>query len=258
MTTTELVLDDGRKIAYERLPGSEPGIVFLSGFGSDMAGTKATHLAATVSERGHAYLRFDYQGHGLSSGRFEDGTIGIWTADAIDAIEALTSGPQILVGSSMGGWIALLIAKRRPELVAGIVGIAAAPDFTEEYALERLDPDLRKQMERAGQIAIPSPYSSSPTIITRALVEDGKHQKIFGSRLNLPGATRLLHGTDDADVPPDTAMRLLAHATCDDMRTTFVKHADHMFSTPECLAIIDQAVDSVIDALVKCGSREGR
>lgn len=246
--TNYLNLSAGRWLAHERVGGVEPGIVFLSGFGSDMDGTKATHLATVMAERGRAFLRFDYQGHGRSSGKFEEGTIGAWAADAMDIITTLTDGPQIMVGSSMGGWIALLLARERPDLVAGMVGIAAAPDFTTRFAPHMLTARQRAEMDANGRIELHSPDYETPLIVTRALVDDGERQRVLNAPLHLPFPVRLLHGTEDADVPPAVARTLADHVDCDDLRLTLVEGADHAFSDTDCLRRIVEAIGSVIDA----------
>ena len=233
----------GRDIAFRQTRGGGPGIVFLGGFRSDMTGTKAVFLEGWARERGQAFLRFDYSGHGASSGAFTDGSIGDWVEDA-RAVLSLTDGPQILVGSSMGGWIALLLAREIPERVAGLVGIAAAPDFTEDAMWAGFSEAQKADLMR-GQVTLPSDYADVPTVITRHLIEDGRTRLVLRSPLDLACPVRLLHGTRDADVPPATALRLLDHATGPDIRLTLVKGADHRFSTPNCLALIASAIADV-------------
>lgn len=235
----------GRRIAYHRTPGQGPGVVFLGGFKSDMTGTKALYLQDWAEAQGRAFLRFDYSGHGQSSGDFLDGAIGDWAVDAIAAIAALTEGPQVLVGSSMGGWIALLVARALPARVAGVVGIAAAPDFTEDSMWAQFTDAQRAELAQ-GQVALPSEYADSPYIITRRLIEDGRQQLVLRSPLSLPFPVRLLQGTADVDVPPSVALRLLDHATGPDLRLTLVKDADHRFSTPDCLALIAASIAEVL------------
>jgi len=236
----------GRKIAFHRTPGAGPGVVFLGGFRSDMTGTKALALQAWAEARGRAFLRFDYSGHGASSGDFLDGCIGDWAEDAVAAIGALTDGPQVLVGSSMGGWVSLLVARALPDRVAGLVGIAAAPDFTEDSMWAGFTEAQRAELLAHGRIALPSDYSEVPYIITRRLIEDGRHHLVLRAPLVLPFPVRLLQGTADSDVPPAVALRLLDHATGPDIRLTLVKGADHRFSTPDCLAMIESALDEVL------------
>lgn len=242
----------GRRLAHHRSPGrvAGPGVVFLGGLRSDMTGTKALWLEARCRAAGRAFLRFDYSGHGASSGTFEDGCIGDWAEDAAAALDALTGGPQVLVGSSMGGWVALLLARRMPERVAGLVGVAAAPDFTEDGMWAVFDAGQRRAILEEGRLALPSEYSDEPTLITRRLIEDGRAHLVLRAPLALPMPVRLLQGTADADVPPSVALRLFDHAEGADIRLTLVKGADHRFSTPDCLALIGQALDEVLAA---CG-----
>lgn len=238
-----LTTPQGRRIAFHRTPGQGPGIVFLGGFRSDMQGTKALWLQDWAMARGRAFLRFDYSGHGQSGGAFEDGCIGDWAGDAAAVIAAQTEGPQVLVGSSMGGWIALLLARRDPARVAGLVGIAAAPDFTERF-WDRLTGAERDTLRDTGRLERPSDYGD-PYIFTRRLIEDGENHLILTRRLTLPFPVRLLQGEADMDVPPGVALSLFAHAQGPDIRLTLVKGADHRFSSPECLALIGQAVEDI-------------
>lgn len=237
-----LDLGESRRIAYRRSPGAGPGVVFLGGFKSDMEGTKALHLEAWAKMAGRAFLRFDYTGHGQSSGAFEEGCIGDWADDAREAVTRLTDGPQILVGSSMGGWIALLLAKAMPERVAGFVGVAAAPDFTVSMAGE-MDDAARAEMAETGRCARPSDYSDEPYVITRRLLEDGARNLVLASPLAVGFPVRLLQGTADADVPVSVATRLLAHVEASDARLTLVKGADHRFSAPRDLALLTETVE---------------
>lgn len=244
-----LTTPQGRKIAYHRTEGVGPGVVFLGGFKSDMTGTKAVHLQDWAERTGRAFLRFDYSGHGQSSGDFLDGCIGDWAEDAIAAISALTEGPQVLVGSSMGGWISLLTIKALPERVAGFVGIAAAPDFTEDSMWAGFTDVQKSEMAATGRVELPSDYSDDPYVITRRLIEDGRNRLVLRSPLPLPFPVRLLQGTDDVDVPPSVALRLLDHAQGEDIRLTLVKGADHRFSTPDCLALIEASIAGILDRI---------
>ncbi len=234
----------GRRIAYRRTPGEGPAVVFLGGFVSDMEGTKAVHLEAWAAARGQAFLRFDYSGHGASSGAFDEGAIGDWAADALAVLDALVEGPALLVGSSMGGWIALLIARARPERVAGLVTVAAAPDFTEDLMWAGFSEAERDAIFEEGGIRIPSDYGA-PYVITRRLIEDGRENLVLRTPLALPFPVRMLQGTADPEVPMATALALLDHATGPDLRLLLVKGADHRFSTPECLDLIGAAVAEV-------------
>jgi pimeloyl-ACP methyl ester carboxylesterase len=245
MTTPALTTAAGRRIAYHHTPGAGPGVVFLGGFRSDMEGTKALHLEGWARRAGRAFLRFDYSGHGESSGKFTDGTIGAWADDAMAAISALTEGPQVLVGSSMGGWIALLVARAMPERVAGLVTVAAAPDFTEDAMWAGFDAAQRRALEEEGQIALPSEYGE-PLVVTRRLIEEGRDNLVLRAPLRLPFPVRMLQGTADADVARPVALRLLDHAEGDDIRLTLVAGADHRFSDADCLALIVASTEEVI------------
>ena len=244
--TTYLTTPQGRHLAYHRTEGSGPGIVFLGGFRSDMTGSKAMALQAWAETSGRAFLRFDYSGHGQSHGSFTDGAITDWREDAAAVLSALTEGPQVLVGSSMGGWIALLLAREMPARVAGLVGIAAAPDFTERMWEEEFSPADRAQLARLGLVQRPSAYSDAPYPITRRLIEDGRANLVLDRPLDLPQPVRLLQGSADADVPPATALRLFDHITSPDLRLTLVRDADHRFSTPACLDLIIRTVEELL------------
>ncbi len=234
-----------RKIAYHRTAGAGPGVMFLGGFRSDMTGAKAMFLQDWAQAQGRAFVRFDYSGHGASEGAFTDGSIGDWAQDARAVLDTLTEGPQLLVGSSMGGWIALMLALAVPGRVAGLVGVAAAPDFTEESMWANATPEQQATLMEQGQIDVPSDYSDDPYVITRRLIKDGRNHLVLRTPLHLPMPVRLLQGTADRDVPPAVAMRLIDHASGPDIRLTLVKGADHRFSTPECLALISEAIAEV-------------
>jgi pimeloyl-ACP methyl ester carboxylesterase len=245
-----LGLGEGRRLAYHRTAprgegASRPGVLFLGGFASDMTGAKATHLEAWARAAGRAFLRFDYTGHGASSGRFEDGCVGDWARDAADALDRLTEGPQILVGSSMGGWIALLLVKARPDRIAGLVGIAAAPDFTEDAMWAAFSDAERATLMREGRLPIPNAYGPEPRLVTRRLIEDGRARLVLRAPLRCPFPVRLLHGTADADVPVATGLRLLEHLDAADARLTLVRGADHRFSGPAELDLIVRTVESL-------------
>ena len=245
MTPQTLTTTQGRRIAFHQTPGKEPGVVFLGGLKSDMQGTKALFLEDWARRTDRAFLRFDYSGHGESSGAFTDGCIGDWAEDAEAAILTLTEGPQVLVGSSMGGWQALLFARAYPEIVAGLVGIAAAPDFTEDSMWEGFTEAQKAEMAATGQVALPSDYGE-PYIITRRMIEDGRNQLVLRSPLRIDAPVRLLQGIDDADVPMSVALRLLDHLKGPDIRLELVKGADHRFSDDRCLARIEAAIEDVL------------
>ncbi|MFO1208001.1 MAG: alpha/beta hydrolase [Amaricoccus sp.] len=246
MQHATLDLGDGRRIAYHRSEGRAPGIVFLGGFRSDMTGTKAQYLEGWARARGQAFLRFDYGGHGVSSGDFLDCDVGTWARDAEEAVGRLTAGPQLLVGSSMGGWLALILARRMPQRIAGLVGIAAAPDFTEDAMWARFDEGQRAEIAAGRPVMLPSEYGDDPYPITRRLIEEGRRHLVLRDRLALPFPVRLLQGTADRDVDAGVALRLLAHAEGPDIRLTLVKGADHRFSRPENLELLARTIAELL------------
>lgn len=235
----------GRRLAYHLTEGEGPCVVFLGGLKSDMAGTKAIHLEDWCKARAMGFLRFDYSGHGESSGTFEAGCIGDWAEDTCAALSALSTGKLIVVGSSMGGWQALLFARAYPERIAGLVTIAAAPDFTEDGYWASFSDAQKADLAREGQIAMPSDYMD-PYIITQRLIEDGRANLVLRDPLALPFPVRCLQGTADTAVSTQTALRLLDHADCPDMRLTLVKDADHRFSDGPCLELIEAAVLDIL------------
>ena len=244
-TTGRLDRGDGVELAWERLDGSGPTVVFLPGFRSDMTGDKASALAAFSAERGQAMLRFDYSGHGASGGRFEEGTIGRWTDDALAAIDRLTEGGLILVGSSMGGWIALLAALARPERVAALIGIAAAPDFTEALMWQAMTFEERATLMRDGVLPVPSVYGD-PYPVTRALIEDGRGRLLLNAPMAIGCPVRLLHGQRDPDVPWEMALRIAEQVSSEDVQTILVKDGDHRLSRPQDLALLRRTVGALL------------
>lgn len=243
--TQYLETETGRTLAYHKFSGRRTGVVFFGGLRSDMTGSKAMHLEAWARRSGREFLRFDYSGHGESSGEFTDGCIGDWAEDAMAAIEALTEGPQVIVGSSMGGWISLLMAKHRPDRLAGLVTIAAAPDFTENGYWTKWDEAKRKTLMEDGQVALPSEYGDA-MIITKRLIEDGRDHLVLTQPLHIDAPVRMLQGTADVDVTMDVALGLLDHVTGPDVRLELVKDADHRFSDDACLNTITRAVEEVL------------
>jgi pimeloyl-ACP methyl ester carboxylesterase len=245
--TSFLTTKQGRKLAYHLTTGGGPCVVFLGGLKSDMMGTKAVFLEEWAQAQGRAFLRFDYSGHGESSGSFTDGCIGDWAEDTAEAVAELTEGPILPVGSSMGGWQALLLARAMPEKLAGLVTIAAAPDFTEDGYWANFTDAQKQQLADAGQVELPSDYME-PYIITRRMIEDGRKQLVLRDQLHLPFPVRFLQGTADTAVSVETAVRLLEHATGPDMQLKLVKDADHRFSDGPCLDLILGAIDEVLAA----------
>jgi len=241
----QLQRGDGNYVAYARTPGKAPTVVFLGGFRSDMTGTKAVALEAWAEKSGHAFLRFDYLGHGQSSGRFEDGTIGRWKEDALAAIDSLTDGKLVLVGSSMGGWLSLLAAQARPERLAGLVLIAAAPDFTERMLLGGLSAEDRAILQRDGRLERPSQYSPEPSVFTWKLIEEGRNHLLLDKPLALPCPVRLLHGQSDPDVPWEYSLQIARHLDAPEVISTFVKGGDHRLSTPADIARLIAMVEEL-------------
>ena len=233
------------RIAYLREHGAGPGLVWLGGFKSDMTGTKAAFLAEWAKKRGRAFLRFDYSGHGASDGAFEDGCISDWFADALAAFDALTEGPQILIGSSMGGWIATLIALKRAPRIAGALFIAPAPDFTEELMWPDMSEAQREALMRDGRIEEPSEYSPEPTVITKKLIEDGRKNLVLSGPLPMPFPVRIHQGMADPDVPWRHALRFAEAIDGSDVEMTLVKGGDHRLSTPADLARLATTLDAL-------------
>jgi pimeloyl-ACP methyl ester carboxylesterase len=236
---------DGVELAYELAAGRAPVLVFLPGFMSDMRGEKAAMLAAFCAARGQAFLRFDYSGHGASGGAFEDGTIGRWTEDALCVIDQTTAGPLVLAGSSMGGWIALLVARARPARVAGLLGIAAAPDFTERLMWAAMLPAEREILLREGVLRVPSAYGGEQAI-TLKLIEDGRRHLLLDAPIPVRCPVRLLHGQRDEEVPWETATVLSARLGSEDVLVTLVKDSGHRLSRPQDLALIREAASALL------------
>jgi len=225
------------RIAYRQRQGAgpKPGIVWLGGFRSDMRGTKAAFLDSWAARQTREFLRFDYSGHGQSDGAFENGSIGEWASDTLAAFDALTEAPQILVGSSMGAWIATLLARQRAERIAGIVFIAPAADFTEELMWPSFSDEQQEAIIRDGRIEQPSDYSDEPEIITRKLIEDGRENLVMTGPIAINCPVRILQGMKDEAVPYQHAVKFGALLTSCDVEITLVKNGDHSLSQPQDL-----------------------
>lgn len=245
MALETLLREDGETIAYLRTRGKQHQTVWLGGFKSDMSGTKAEALDSWAARRGRAFLRFDYYGHGKSSGLFRNGTISRWREDALAVLDRLCEGPQILVGSSMGAWIALLAAQLRPERVAGLLLIAPAPDFTEALMWARMSPEIRRQIIEQGEWLRPSAYEDGPYPITRELIEDGRRNLILGGAIAVQCPVHIVQGMEDPDVPWQHAMRLVERLPGSPV-LTLIKKGDHRLSTPADLARIEHALDGLL------------
>jgi pimeloyl-ACP methyl ester carboxylesterase len=228
-----------RAIAVRKRDGAAPGLFWLGGFKSDMQGTKAVALDQWASGQGRASIRFDYSGHGESGGNFVDGTIGRWLEDSAAVFERFARGPQVLIGSSMGGWLALLLVRelrqraRGAGSVAGLVLIAPAVDFTEELMWKKLSPEVKRQIETQGSWQRPSQYSDAPYSITRALIEEGRNHLLLSGLIETGCPVRILQGVQDADVPWQHAVELSSRLARDDVVLTLVKDGDHRLSRPE-------------------------
>jgi pimeloyl-ACP methyl ester carboxylesterase len=243
--------ETARGIAIRLQAGKSPGIFWLGGFNSDMRGTKAEALAAHAAKTGRACLRFDYSGHGESGGAFEAGTISRWIEEALAVFERAARGPQIVVGSSMGGWIALLLAralaakeKGGEAKMAGLVLIAPAPDFTETLMWAQMSPEVRREIEEKGSWLRPSEYGDGPYPITRALIEDGRKHLLLDRPIEIGCPVRILQGVLDPDVPWRHALKLVSYLAQDDVVLTLVKDGDHRLSRPEdierLLGVVDE------------------
>ena len=248
------ILDKVTAIAYRRHKGKQPGIVFLCGHGSDMNGTKAVYLQAWAERNGQSFLRFDYRGHGQSDGDLLATNISDWTNDAIEMIDAHTDGPQILVGSSLGGWIMLNVALARPAKVAALVGIAAAPDFTEDLIWGPLDESTKTAFHKSGRLSIKTQYGDSPMIYPYHLIEDGRQHLRLQAPLPIYAPVRLLHGMNDAEVPWKTATNLAEKLKSEDVSIIIDKNACHRFSEPNQLALVERTLDELISLLAETGS----
>ena len=231
----ETFVHDGVTLALERQSGAAPTFVWLGGFKSDMSGTKAQALAEWARERRQGFVRFDYSGHGQSGGRFEQRVVSHWLSDALAVIDEQSQGPLVLVGSSMGGWIALLAARERPQRVAALLLIAPAADFTERLLWASLDAAARGQILETGRWERPSGYGPDPYVITRALIEDGRRHLIMGGPIRFDGPVRILQGARDPDVPHEHARALAGLIRAPDVRFDLVADGDHRLSRPQDL-----------------------
>jgi pimeloyl-ACP methyl ester carboxylesterase len=250
-----------RRLTRAVAPVAGPGLVWLGGFASDMDGVKAQFLDEWAQARGRACLRFDYSGHGRSGGHFADACIGDWLAQSAALFAASTEGPQIVVGSSMGGWLALLLAQRlaaqgATARLAGLVLLAPAVDFTQELLWPTLGPDARRSIEEDGVWARPSRYGPQSTPITRRMIEDGKEHSLFGGVIRSWAPTHILQGMADPDVPWRHALRLVEHMAGDPVTLSFIADGDHRLSRPEDLALFGAAV-ALVDSQSGNGSAAG-
>lgn len=241
-----LTLADGTVLAYHRSPGAAPGVIFLGGFTSDMTGIKAMTLEHWCQGRGQAFIRFDYSGHGASSGRFADGSIGRWVREVLAVLDRLTEGPQLLVGSSMGAWLMLLTALARPERIVGLLGLACAADFTDYLLWDRLDEPLRERLRRERVITLPSSYGEPYTIAWQLIEEAAQHRLLGRRELPIHGPVRLIHGMNDADVPWQTSLRVAEKLTSPDVRVILVKDGEHTLSRQQDLYLLTRTLGEML------------
>jgi len=242
---------DARRIAVRARDGAAPGLFWLGGFKSDMKGTKAEALARFAADKGRGFVRFDYSGHGESPGDFADGTIGRWLEESLAVFARFCRGPQVVIGSSMGGWLALLLARelRRPPAntppasLAGMVLIAPAVDFTEELMWKKFTPAARRELEESGAWQRPSQYGNEPYPITRRLIEEGRRHLLLGGLIETACPVRILQGVEDPDVPWGHAVELVSRLGQDDVVLSLVKDGDHRLSRPEDLERLIAAVE---------------
>jgi pimeloyl-ACP methyl ester carboxylesterase len=241
-----LTRSNGTTIAYRRLNGIEPGIVFIHGLRSDMNGAKALALEAHCRSQGRSFLCFDLSGHGASSGRFEDFGIGDWRDDAVEAIDRLTAGPQILVGSSLGGGLMLLAALARPRRAAALMGVAAAPDFTEDLMIRGFDAEQRRQLAEQGRVTVADCTGGEPYVISRTLIEQGRGNLLLRGEIAIDCPIVLIQGQRDADVPWQTAVQLAERLRSPDVAVTLIKSGGHRLSEPGELRILLAALDGLL------------
>jgi len=236
---------DHKQIAYRSYDGRSPGVMFLGGFRSDIEGKKACSLELHCKAVGRSFVKFDYMGHGSSSGDFNEGTIGSWTDDATAVLDQVAKGPQVLVGSSMGGWISLLCALARPKEIYGIVGVASAPDFTEDLIWNQLSESQQEEIYKEGILHLNSEYSEEPYVITRDLIEEGRKHLLLDSDISLRCPLRLIHGMKDLDVPWSYSEKLLDSFEGENVNLTLVKDGDHRLSRPQDIKLLIDTVETL-------------
>jgi pimeloyl-ACP methyl ester carboxylesterase len=236
---------DGVQLAYERITGAQPTFVWLGGFRSDMAGTKAQTLAEWANKSGQAFVRLDYSGHGQSGGRFEEGSISRWLGDTLAVLDRLTSGPLVLVGSSMGGWLALRAAEHRPSRAAALLLIAPAADFTERLTWPSFTMEQQRTLVTEGRLELPSAYSPEPTVITREMIEDGRRHLVMDEPISFAGPVHILQGGQDPDVPVDHVHALAELMPSAKLSMQVIFDGDHRLSRPEDLAMLVEAANGL-------------
>lgn len=245
-----IALADGSRIAYHHRGGESPGVLFCAGFNSNMQGTKALALEALCTQHGRQFTRFDYQGHGESTGKFEDGTIGLWLDDALRILDEVCQGPQVIVGSSMGGWIMLLMTLYRPDRVAGLVGIATAADFTDALSSRGLDERQLRELAATGYCEIPNCYDDQqPYRIARQLLEEGRKHSLLGGQIAIDVPVRLIQGQRDEDVPWENALTIMAKLRSKDVELQLLKAGDHRLSSDADLTRLTRTLQALLEQL---------
>lgn len=247
----EALEHNGVQIAYERIFGAEPTYVWLGGFKSDMAGTKAQALAEWAHKTGQGFVRFDYSGHGVSGGAFEDGSISRWLSDALAVLDQRTSSPLVLVGSSMGGWISLLAARARPKRVKGLLLIAPAADFTERLMWPGFSAAQQARLMADGRLELPSQYASEPNVITREMIEDGRRHLVMSGPIAFDGPVWIIAGGQDPDVPLAHVQHLAGLITANDLRLRVIPDGDHRLSRPQDLEVLVETASEMWDWLAR-------
>lgn len=251
-TDPEFITADGERIAVRRREGAAPGAVWLGGFRSDMLGTKAEALDGWAAANGRAFLRHDYSGHGESGGAFAEGTVSRWLAQSLAVFHRFCAGPQILVGSSMGGWIALRMVQELQKAgeggrVAGLLLLAPAPDFTVELMEPQLTGAQRRDLHEKGFFEEPSQYSPEPNVYTRALFEDGRENRVLVGTLDTHCPVHILQGMQDPDVPHALALKLVEHLPADDVTLSLIRDGDHRLSRPQDIAMMIAALEGLVE-----------
>lgn len=243
-------LPDGGRLGYCHSAGTEPGVLFCAGFNSSMDGLKALYLESECQRQGWQFTRFDYRGHGVSDGEFSACTLTQWYEDALAILDHICVGPQLVIGSSMGGWIATLLAVARPESVVALMTIAAAPDFTEELIWRLLEPDVQRRLLEGGVWQMPNHYDNGePYAVRMSLIESGRAHQVLDKPVKVSCPVRLLHGSGDVEVPYSLSARLLDNLRSVDARLILVKDADHRFSAPEQLALLAATLGELQETL---------
>ena len=245
--TSFLHRENGTSLAYFRLEGESPGLMFLGGFRSDMSGTKASALEAHCRKVGRAYVRFDYGGHGESSGKFEDGTIGEWAGDALAVLDEVAQGPQVLVGSSMGGWMMLLAAMARPGRVKGLVGVASGPDFTDGFKKHRLTEELKAELDERGYVMHAPNIWEDPYPITKNLLDEGDSHLLLQGEIDVACPVRLIHGMRDETISWEVSLKLSNLLESDDVRLTLVKDGGHRLSRDQDIELIIRTAEELAE-----------